>query len=160
MLGHDDVADHHEAIFLPRLFEDFQKPVAPARAPQIRSASITATGNEVEVSVAVITLKAVGHGRTLLQKVGEGGCPGGKVELSSRLGKSRYQGPPFRKNRERVGHPKRVRHPPAGRALEWRGRLLTGYAAYDFGKTAWKTFGECIDSERAGRDYSVFRSPK
>ena len=70
VLGHDHVPDDHKPVLLPCLFQDFQKPVAAARAPQIRPVRMTATGDEVEVSVAVVTVKAVGHRRTLLQKLG------------------------------------------------------------------------------------------
>ena len=68
VLGHDYVTDDPEAILLSRFFQDFQKPVELGRASQIWPARMTATGNEMEVSVAVVTMKAVGHWRTLLQK--------------------------------------------------------------------------------------------
>ena len=107
MLGHDYVTDYHEAILLPRLFQDFQKAVAAARASQIPAARMTATGDEVEISSAVVTVKAIGQLRTLLQKLGAKEYPRRKNLLRVlEWGKSRDRGPPFRKKRERVGHPR------------------------------------------------------
>ena len=61
VLGHDDIADHHELIALPHAFEHRQEQIAPPRRSQPCLPAVTTTGNEMQISGAIVTLKTKRH---------------------------------------------------------------------------------------------------
>jgi hypothetical protein len=61
VLRHDYIADHHEAIALPNLFEDAQEQITAPGATQPGLPMMIATaGDEVQMLGAVVALEAVG----------------------------------------------------------------------------------------------------
>src|SRR5258708_7009548 len=60
VLGHDHVSDDDETAAHAHLLQDFEKQIPPADGPQQRSLVITARGDEVQVSFAVVTMKTTG----------------------------------------------------------------------------------------------------
>jgi len=68
---HDHIADHNKPIPLADFFQHLQKSVA-ARTAQPRLPAMTTARNEVQVSVAVVAMQAVGHWGTVLWKCGKG----------------------------------------------------------------------------------------
>ena len=65
VLGHDDVAQHHEAVGLAGLFQKPQKQVAPPRCAQPRPALVTTASDEVQMAGTVIPLETLRHGLML-----------------------------------------------------------------------------------------------
>jgi len=61
VIGHDHVSDHDETVTQANLFPDFEKQVPPAEGSEQRPLVITAGGDEVQVSFAVVTMQAPGH---------------------------------------------------------------------------------------------------
>jgi hypothetical protein len=61
VIGHHDVAYHHEPIALADFFEDGQKQIAPLGARQPRLSMITAASDEMQLLGAVIAAGMVGH---------------------------------------------------------------------------------------------------
>ena len=61
MLRHDHVSEHNEVLLLPNFFENQKETVAGFRGSEQRCTTITREGDEVEVSVTVITLEMGTH---------------------------------------------------------------------------------------------------
>jgi len=61
VLGHDDVAHHHELIPAANLFENCLKQVSALLCAEQRLPPITTTGDEVQVSGAVVAREIPGH---------------------------------------------------------------------------------------------------
>ena len=65
MFWHDHVANHHELLAPPHLFQNFEKQVTPASRAQQRVAAVTAEGDEMQIPGSVIARQAPRHGDTL-----------------------------------------------------------------------------------------------
>jgi hypothetical protein len=61
VLGHDHVARDHKAISSAHALGHFQQQIAMLRFLQQRETTITAGGDEAEISPAVVTMELVGH---------------------------------------------------------------------------------------------------
>jgi TPR repeat protein len=61
VLGHDNIADHHEAVALACLFQKREEAIAAARAAQKRQSSVAGAGDKVQVVSAVGAMQAAGH---------------------------------------------------------------------------------------------------
>ena len=61
VLRHNHITDDDKAISAANLFKDFEKLVTNRSLSQQRLATITTEGDEVEVSVPVVTLKMAIH---------------------------------------------------------------------------------------------------
>jgi hypothetical protein len=61
VLGHDHIAYDHEVIPAAHAFENFQQQIAIPPLSQQRQPTITAGGDEVEISRAIIATEFVGH---------------------------------------------------------------------------------------------------
>ena len=89
MFGHDDVADNHEPVFLPRLFQNREETVAAACAAQKRQSPIAGAGDKVQVMSAVRAMQADGHNK-----------PDGNKQHRTRPCKKRKDGAPAVLERE------------------------------------------------------------
>ena len=69
VLRHDHITDDDKAIPAANLFQDFEKPVTNRRLSQERLSPITTEGNEMEVSVTVVTLKMGTHQKNITSSV-------------------------------------------------------------------------------------------
>jgi hypothetical protein len=72
VFGHDHIADDHKLIAPADLFEDLEKKIAALSAAQQGLATITTTGDEMQVSGAVVAVKAPGHETRLEPKPSSG----------------------------------------------------------------------------------------
>jgi hypothetical protein len=61
MLWHDYVTCHHQTITPPDVLQDLKKEIAISRVVEQRPALITTGGDEVQISCAVVAVKAIGH---------------------------------------------------------------------------------------------------
>src|SRR5512143_859184 len=62
VLGHDHITEDHEAIPFAGLLEDAQEQVATQCSAEPGLPAVTAAGDEMEVSGAVISVQPFGHG--------------------------------------------------------------------------------------------------
>jgi hypothetical protein len=56
MLRHDDVSVDHEAVLLARFFQDAQEKIAAFGRAQLRLATVTTAGDEMQIIIAVIAM--------------------------------------------------------------------------------------------------------
>jgi hypothetical protein len=63
--GHDHVTDHHKAVVLASLLQDFEEKIAAARTRQPRTSAVTTASDKVQVASAIIALETPGHERSL-----------------------------------------------------------------------------------------------
>jgi hypothetical protein len=61
MLGHDNIAEDDELKTAAYLFHDREKKVSAVCGTQERETVVAATGDEVEVTAAVVSFEAPGH---------------------------------------------------------------------------------------------------
>ena len=73
VLGHDHVADHHELIAAAHLLENGEKPIPTGNRAEQGLPPVTATGDEMQVSSAIIALQFPRHGKRV---AGLRGCRG------------------------------------------------------------------------------------
>jgi hypothetical protein len=62
VLGHDDRTEDHEAIPFSGMLKDAQEQVATQWSAEPRLSAVTAAGDEMDVSGAVISFQPFGHG--------------------------------------------------------------------------------------------------
>ena len=65
MLRHNHVSDYRKAIAAANLLQDLKKQVSILLFAEQRAPLVTACGDEVQVSVAVIAMQPLGHWRCL-----------------------------------------------------------------------------------------------
>ena len=66
MFGHHDLSDYHEAVLLPRLFENGKEAVACARSIEEGQTVIARVGDEVQVLRTVRAMQAGRHDNLML----------------------------------------------------------------------------------------------
>jgi hypothetical protein len=95
MLGHDDIADDHEAVTLASLFENVKEGIATARVAQKRQSPVAGTGDKVQVMSAVGAMQSAGH-----DKAHDIGSIAPALAKNARTGH-----PPLRNGKRRHGRP-------------------------------------------------------
>ena len=101
VLRHDHIADHHEAIPLPDLFQDLQKQIAATSRSQPRLPVIATASEKVEMLVPVIAFEACGHDFN----VDSGKMPAVRKAKSKSHGVQIWESPPFAQT-AKGGHPR------------------------------------------------------
>ena len=72
VFGHDHIADDHKLIAPADLCEDLEKKIAAFSGAQQGLATITTAGDEMQVSSALVPVKAPGHEQRLEPKPSSG----------------------------------------------------------------------------------------
>src|SRR5712692_4404412 len=119
VLGHDHVSENCEVVRPAHLLQNVQEQSSARGSSQPGLSLVTTASDEVQAASAIVPFQARGHEH----KDRLGFCPKERMAQVScttnfHFGKSMGR-PPFRKKRERMGHPRfvlpgntRVGHPP------------------------------------------------
>src|SRR5208283_1125193 len=104
VLGHDHIADNHEAVALPSLFQNREQAVAAGGGAKKRQAPGARASDKVQVMGTVSTMQSTGHTKPIVP-----------AASYPPLQNARTGHPQFRNGNEkrdrRMGHPpNRLRH--------------------------------------------------
>jgi hypothetical protein len=61
MFGHDDIAEHDEALALPGFFQKLEQQITAAARVQERTTAITTTGDKVQIAATIVAFESAGH---------------------------------------------------------------------------------------------------
>jgi hypothetical protein len=100
MVGHHYVPHDHEAIALPRLFDDPQEQVAASGSAKPSLPVITTAGKKVQMIVPVVSPQAPWHVSTLRRRL----CLQHKRQLQNPIRFRNGKAHPLQKT-QRMGHP-------------------------------------------------------